>query len=124
MQNNRKYIAYRSRGNFLLHLFEAISLPYHLKGGNNIPQKAFIIVEIYSRTFKGLTTCVMGICVEDENFIRGFSCECLEGYEGLNCDLIVRPDFIGYIQVIQYELKIAEKERLEVDSLLKIYHIF
>uniref|UniRef100_F1KZM8 Sperm transmembrane protein 9 n=1 Tax=Ascaris suum TaxID=6253 RepID=F1KZM8_ASCSU len=92
---------------------------------------------------QGLTTCVMGICVEDENFIRGFNCECLEGYEGLNCDLIVRPDFIGYIQrnywwtyplimmiilspiVImltiasensakrEYELKIAEKERLE-----------
>ncbi|VDO25790.1 unnamed protein product [Onchocerca flexuosa] len=95
---------------------------------------------------KGLQTCVMGSCVQDISFVRGFRCECLDGYEGVDCDLPKRTDVVGFIRrnywwtyplivglilspvVItliilsedrakrEYEYKLAEKQYLEVSN--------
>lgn len=47
---------------------------------------------------QGLQVCVMGSCVQDTSFMRGFRCECLDGYEGINCDLPIQTDIVGFIQ--------------------------
>ncbi|KAL4003653.1 EGF-like domain family protein [Acanthocheilonema viteae] len=47
---------------------------------------------------QGLQTCMMGTCVQDLSFVRGFRCECMDGYEGINCDLPKRTDIAGFIR--------------------------
>ncbi|VDN02688.1 unnamed protein product [Thelazia callipaeda] len=46
---------------------------------------------------QGLQTCMMGSCVQDTSFVRGFRCECSDGYEGLNCDSQKKLDIIGFV---------------------------
>ncbi|VDK82805.1 unnamed protein product [Litomosoides sigmodontis] len=47
---------------------------------------------------QGLQTCVMGSCKQDTSFVRGFRCECIDGYEGVNCDSAKRTDIVGFIR--------------------------
>ncbi|KAM3723613.1 Sperm transmembrane protein [Dirofilaria immitis] len=48
---------------------------------------------------QGLETCMMGTCIQDISFVRGFRCECFDGYEGVNCDLSKRTDVVGFIRI-------------------------
>ncbi|EFO26531.2 hypothetical protein LOAG_01951 [Loa loa] len=47
---------------------------------------------------QGLQTCMMGTCIQDTSFVRSFRCECIDGYEGVNCDSPKRTDVAGFIR--------------------------
>ncbi|EFO90842.1 CRE-SPE-9 protein [Caenorhabditis remanei] len=44
----------------------------------------------------GSKICVHGVCVNDAYFHRGFSCECVEGFEGFDCDVAVGWSSVWY----------------------------
>uniref|UniRef100_A0A0N4UEE9 EGF-like domain-containing protein n=1 Tax=Dracunculus medinensis TaxID=318479 RepID=A0A0N4UEE9_DRAME len=44
----------------------------------------------------GLKTCVMGKCIQDNGFARGFRCDCIEGYDGLDCDLLDKANILDF----------------------------
>ncbi|KAK6101743.1 EGF-like domain family protein [Brugia pahangi] len=47
---------------------------------------------------QGLQICMMGTCTPDSNFVRGFRCDCVDGYEGVNCNSLKRTDIAGFIR--------------------------
>lgn len=42
---------------------------------------------------------MMGTCIQDTTFVRGFRCKCIDNYEGVNCDSVKRTDIVGFIRV-------------------------
>uniref|UniRef100_A0A915Q2S2 EGF-like domain-containing protein n=1 Tax=Setaria digitata TaxID=48799 RepID=A0A915Q2S2_9BILA len=59
---------------------------------------SFCEQELSPCIIQGLKTCIMGTCVQDNSFVRGFRCECVHGYEGVNCDLSKRTDILSFIR--------------------------